>query len=88
VIYRADSSGTSNIFTSALASFSPKWTFGTTSVWPAALRNRTNQIGGVANEGVYSLVQSTDNSIAYTSYSFIINNAFLRVRWLVFGGWH
>jgi phosphate transport system substrate-binding protein len=62
VVHRADSSGTSFVWTDYLSKVSPQWKtsigVGTMVPWPVG-------IGAERNEGVASAVQQTTNSIGY-----------------------
>ena len=62
VVYRADSSGTTAIFTDYLSKVSPDWNktvgAGKTVKWPGGL-------GGKGNEGVTSQVKNTPGAIGY-----------------------
>lgn len=66
VVRRADSSGTTAIFTNYLSRVSSQWRErvgeGTTVAWPVGL-------GGRGNEGVAGLVQRTPNSIGYVEFA-------------------
>jgi phosphate transport system substrate-binding protein len=74
VVHRADGSGTTEIFTKALASFSPDWKAGgAQSVeWP--VDKAGNGVGGKGNPGVAAAVQNTPNSLGYVELSFAISN--------------
>jgi phosphate transport system substrate-binding protein len=71
-IHRSDSSGTTEIFTKALTSFSPDWTAGGASSiqWPIK-----DSLGGKGNPGVAALVLSTPNSIGYVELSYALSNS-------------
>ena len=75
-VHRSDGSGTTEIFTNALASFSPDWKTnvgaGTSVEWP--VDKAGNGIGGKGNQGVAAAVQNTPNSIGYVELSFAIAN--------------
>jgi phosphate transport system substrate-binding protein len=73
-VHRADGSGTTEIFTKALTSFSPDWTAGGASSveWP--VDKAGNGIGGKGNPGVAAAVQNTPNSIGYVELSYAISN--------------
>ena len=70
-IYRADGSGTTNVFTSYLGAVSKEWNDGpgisTTIEWPIGQ-------GGKGNEGVAALVKQTKNSIGYVEYAYAKQN--------------
>lgn len=74
VVHRSDGSGTTEIFTNALTSFSSDWTagHGTTVQWP--VDKAGNGIGGKGNQGVAADVQNTPNSIGYVEYAFAVSN--------------
>jgi phosphate transport system substrate-binding protein len=69
-VHRSDGSGTTEIFTKALTSFSPEWTAGgAQSVqWPG------QGLGGKGNAGVAAAVINTPNSIGYVELSYAISN--------------
>jgi phosphate transport system substrate-binding protein len=73
-VHRSDSSGTTEIFTKALTSFSAYWTAGGASAveWP--VDKNGNGIGGKGNQGVAAAVISTPNSLGYVELSFAISN--------------
>jgi phosphate transport system substrate-binding protein len=70
-VHRSDGSGTTEIFTKALTSFSPDWKAGgAQSVqWPG------KGLGGKGNAGVAAAVISTPNSIGYVELSYAISNS-------------
>ncbi len=74
--HRSDGSGTTEIFTNALSSFSPDWKTnvgaGTSVEWP--VDKAGNGIGGKGNQGVAAAVQNTPDSIGYVELSFAIAN--------------
>jgi len=76
VIHRADSSGTTEIFTNSLASFSADWNdkvgAGSTVEWP--VDKSGNGLGAKGNPGVAVSVQNTANSIGYVELSYAIAN--------------
>ncbi len=74
VVHRSDGSGTTEIFTNALTSFSTAWTagHGTTVQWPADKAG--NGIGGKGSQGVAAAVQNTPDSIGYVEYSYATSN--------------
>jgi len=74
VVHRADGSGTTEIFTKALASFSPDWKAGgAQSVeWP--VDKAGNGMGGKGNPGVAAAVQNTPNSLGYVELDYAIPN--------------
>jgi phosphate transport system substrate-binding protein len=73
-VHRSDGSGTTEIFTKSLASFSPDWTAGGASSveWP--VDKAGNGVGGKGNQGVSAAVINTSNSIGYVELSFAISN--------------
>ncbi len=73
-VHRSDGSGTTEIFTKALTSFSPDWTAGGASSveWP--VDQAGNGVGGKGNQGVAAAVINTPNSIGYTEISFATAN--------------
>jgi phosphate ABC transporter phosphate-binding protein len=73
-VHRSDGSGTTEIFTKALTSFSTDWTAGgATSVeWP--VDKAGNGIGGKGNQGVAAAVINTPNSIGYVELAYAISN--------------
>jgi phosphate transport system substrate-binding protein len=75
-VHRSDGSGTTEIFTNALASFSADWKAnvgaGTSVEWP--VDKAGNGIGGKGNQGVAAAVQNTPDSIGYVELSFAIAN--------------
>ena len=76
VAHRSDGSGTTEIFTNALASFSEDWQknvgAGSAVEWP--VDKAGNGIGGKGNQGVAGAVQNTANSIGYVELSYAIAN--------------
>ncbi|MGB7540376.1 MAG: phosphate ABC transporter substrate-binding protein PstS [Anaerolineales bacterium] len=73
-VHRSDGSGTTEIFTKSLASFSPDWTAGGASSveWP--VDKAGNGIGGKGNQGVAAAVINTPNSIGYVELSYALSN--------------
>ena len=75
-VHRSDGSGTTEIFTNALASFSDDWKnnvgAGSAVEWP--VDKVGNGIGGKGNQGVAAAVQNTSNSIGYVELSYAIAN--------------
>jgi phosphate transport system substrate-binding protein len=73
-VHRSDGSGTTEIFTKALAAFSPDWTAGGASSveWP--VDKAGNGVGGKGNQGVSAAVINTPNSIGYVEISFAKSN--------------
>ena len=74
VVHRSDGSGTTEIFTKALTSFSTDWTAGGASAieWPADKAG--NGVGGKGNAGVAASVINTPNSLGYVELSFAVSN--------------
>ena len=74
VVHRSDGSGTTEIFTKALAAFSPDWTAGAGSSieWP--VDKAGNGIGGKGNQGVAAAVINTPNSLGYVELSYAVSN--------------
>ena len=74
-VHRSDGSGTTEIFTKALTSFSADWTAGGASSveWP--VDKAGNGVGGKGNQGVAASVINTANSIGYVELSFAISNS-------------
>jgi phosphate transport system substrate-binding protein len=66
-IYRADSSGTTSVFTEYLAKVSPEWAkspgHGKTVKWPTGL-------GGKGNEGVTGQVKNTPGAVGYVELTY------------------
>jgi len=75
VVHRSDGSGTTEIFTKALTSFSPDWKAGgAQSVeWPADKAG--NGVGGKGNAGVAASVISTPNSLGYVELGYATSNS-------------
>ena len=76
VVHRSDGSGTSEIFTKALSSFSQEWNdnvgAGAAVEWP--VDKAGNGVGGKGNQGVAAAVQNTPNSVGYVELSYAIAN--------------
>jgi phosphate transport system substrate-binding protein len=76
VVHRSDGSGTTELFTRALASFSSEWkntvSFGTSVEWPADKAG--TGVGGKGNQGVAAAVQNTPNSIGYVELQYAVAN--------------
>jgi len=74
-VHRSDGSGTTNIFTAALTSFSKDWTAGAaqTVQWP--VDKAGNGVGGKGNAGVAASVINTPNSIGYVEISYAVSNS-------------
>ena len=76
-VHRSDGSGTTDIFTHALAAFSPDWTAGAAQSiqWPGK-----NNLGGKGNAGVAAAILSTPNSIGYVEIAYAISNSMTYAR--------
>ena len=76
VVHRSDGSGTTEIFTRALSSFSEDWKnnvgFGSSVEWP--VDQAGNGIGGKGNQGVAAAVQNTPYSIGYVELNYAVAN--------------
>jgi phosphate transport system substrate-binding protein len=74
VVHRSDGSGTTEIFTKSLTSFSPAWTAGGASSiqWPT---DSKGAIGAKGNPGVAGAVLNTPNSIGYVELNFALANS-------------
>jgi phosphate transport system substrate-binding protein len=76
VVPRSDGSGTTEIFTRALSSFSDDWKnsvgFGTSIEWP--VDKAGNGVGGKGNQGVAAAVQNTPYSVGYVELSYAVAN--------------
>jgi phosphate transport system substrate-binding protein len=74
-VHRSDGSGTTEIFTKSLTSFSKDWTAGgAQSVqWP--VDKAGNGIGGKGNAGVAAVVINTPNSLGYVELSYAKSNS-------------
>jgi phosphate transport system substrate-binding protein len=81
VAHRADGSGTTEIFTNALAAFAPdqwvtkdgKLNAGQSVEW--AVDKLGHGVGGKGNQGVAAVVISTKNSIGYVELAYAISNS-------------
>jgi phosphate transport system substrate-binding protein len=74
VVHRSDGSGTTEIFTKSLSSFSLEWTAGGASSveWP--VDRAGTGIGAKGNPGVAGAVLNSPNSIGYVELSFALSN--------------
>ncbi|WP_413174561.1 phosphate ABC transporter substrate-binding protein PstS [Anabaena azotica] len=67
VVYRADGSGTTGVFTKHLSAISPEWKTkvgdGKSVKWPVG-------VGGKGNEGVTAQIQQTQGAIGYIEYGY------------------
>ena len=83
-VHRSDGSGTTEIVTDALSSFSQSWAdnvgAGPSVEWP--VDKAGSGIGGKGNQGVAAAVQNTPNSIGYVELSFAVSNniAFAKMK--------
>ena len=70
VVYRADASGTSAVFTEYLSAVSPEWKAGVgadkSTKWPVGQ-------GGKGNEGVMGQIKQQPNTLGYTELTYAIN---------------
>jgi phosphate transport system substrate-binding protein len=73
-VHRSDGSGTTEIFTKALTSFSADWKAGGASAveWP--VDKAGNGVGGKGNAGVAAAVINTPNSLGYVELSYAVSN--------------
>jgi len=75
-VHRSDASGTTEMFTNALAVFSEEWKngvgAGSAVEWP--VDKAGNGIGGKGNQGVAAAVQNTPNSLGYVELSYAVAN--------------
>ncbi len=75
-VHRSDGSGTTEIFTNALSSFSADWKSrvgaGQSVQWP--VDKAGNGVGGKGNQGVAAAVQNTPNSIGYVELDYALAN--------------
>jgi phosphate transport system substrate-binding protein len=73
VVHRSDESGTSKLFTTFLAAYSPEWKNGPgvdkSVKWPTGT-------GAKGNSGVAAAVQQTDGSIGYVELAYALQNNF------------
>ncbi|MTJ52708.1 phosphate ABC transporter substrate-binding protein PstS [Anabaena sp. UHCC 0253] len=71
VIYRADGSGTTGVFTKHLSAISPEWKTkvgeGKSVKWPVG-------VGAKGNEGVTAQIQQTPGAIGYVEYGYAKEN--------------
>jgi phosphate transport system substrate-binding protein len=75
-VHRSDGSGTTEIFTNALAAFDEAWKTavgaGSSVEWP--VDKAGTGVGGKGNQGVAAAVQNTPNSIGYVELSYAVSN--------------
>lgn len=71
VVYRADGSGTTAVFTKHLSAISPEWKAkvgdGKSVKWPVG-------VGAKGNEGITAQIQQTQGAIGYTEYGYAKQN--------------
>ncbi|HLP91338.1 MAG TPA: phosphate ABC transporter substrate-binding protein PstS [Nostocaceae cyanobacterium] len=71
VVYRADGSGTTGVFTKHLSAISPEWKGavgeGKSVKWPVG-------VGAKGNEGVTAQIQQTEGAIGYVEYGYAKQN--------------
>lgn len=81
--HRSDGSGTTEIFTRALSSFSEDWKngpgLGSAIEWPAEKAGHPGG-GGKGNAGVAALVGLTKNSIGYVELAYALSNSMSQVQ--------
>lgn len=78
VVHRADSSGTSYIFTDYLSKVSKAWKDKTGG--PNKLPNWPTGVGQPKNSGVAALVKSTDGAIGYVEFAYVKENHMTQAR--------
>ncbi len=71
VVYRADGSGTTAVFTQHLSAISPEWK---SKIGSDKTVDWLTGIGGRGNEGVTALINQTQGSIGYVEYGYAIQN--------------
>ena len=73
VCHRSDESGTTKLFTTFLAAYSPEWTKGPgvdkTVKWPTGT-------GAKGNDGVAACVKQTDGAVGYVEQAYALQNSF------------
>jgi phosphate transport system substrate-binding protein len=73
VVHRSDESGTTKLFTTFLAAYSPEWKNGPgvdkTVKWPTGT-------GAKGNDGVAAAVKQTEGSVGYVEQAFALQNKF------------
>ena len=74
VVHRSDASGTTELFTRSLASFSPTWAADSAAAiqWP--VEGAGNGAGAKGNQGVADAVINTANSLGYVELSYAVSN--------------
>ncbi|HEY3343851.1 MAG TPA: phosphate ABC transporter substrate-binding protein PstS [Anaerolineaceae bacterium] len=75
VVHRSDGSGTTEMFTKALTSFSPDWKAGGAQSVEWAVDKAGNGLGAKGNPGVAAAVLNTPNSIGYVELDYAIANS-------------
>ncbi|RUS96845.1 phosphate-binding protein [Trichormus variabilis SAG 1403-4b] len=71
VVYRADGSGTTGVFTQHMSAISPEWK---TKVGDGKSVNWPVGVGAKGNEGVTAQIQQTQGSIGYIEYGYAKQN--------------
>ncbi|AFZ60807.1 phosphate ABC transporter substrate-binding protein PstS [Anabaena cylindrica FACHB-243] len=71
VVYRADGSGTTGVFTKHMSAISPEWK---TKVGDGKSVNWPVGVGAKGNEGVTAQIQQTQGSIGYIEYGYAKQN--------------
>ena len=74
VVHRSDASGTTELFTRSLASFSPTWIAGSAAAvqWP--VEEADNGAGAKGNQGMADAIINTANSLGYVELSYAVSN--------------
>lgn len=74
VVHRSDGSGTTELFTKSLTSFSLDWTAGSAATinWP--VDKVGNGVASKGNQGVAEAVINTSNSLGYVELSYAVSN--------------
>lgn len=75
VIHRSDTSGTTELLTKSLISFSPDWTAGSASSMEWPVDGLGNGVGAMGNQGMADAVLNTVNSLGYVELSYAISNS-------------
>ncbi len=71
VVYRADGSGTTAVFTQHLSAISPEWK---SKIGSDKTVDWATGIGGKGNEGITALINQTQGSIGYVEYGYATQN--------------
>jgi phosphate transport system substrate-binding protein len=74
-VHRSDGSGTTEIFTKSLTSFSKDWTAGGAQSMQWPVDKAGNGIGGKGNAGVAAVVINTPNSLGYVELAYAKSNS-------------